>query len=102
MELIELTDGRKFPQYKGETLSWSIGLYHTLTDQREGFPRMRTVIRAMQQYRPEDLKRERYEMLKASFGHMFGHNAKVALAVIDEEIENAERHQSAQSARPIS
>ena len=86
MELITLKDGRKFPQYNGETLSWSIGLYHTLTDQREGFPRMRTVIRAMREHRPEELKRERYEMLKASFGNMFGHNAKIALTVIDQEI----------------
>ena len=71
MELTTLKDGRKFPQYNGETLSWSIGLYHTLTDQREGFPRMRTVIRAMREYMPEELKRERYEMLKASFGNSF-------------------------------
>lgn len=90
VELITLSDGRVFPQYEGETLSWYIGLYHTTAEERLGFPRMRTVIRAMLAHRPEDLERERYQMLKASFDRVFGRIARVMLAVIDEEIAAAE------------
>ena len=53
----------KFPEYNGETLSWSIDLYNTLAEERIGYPRARVVIRAMAEYRPDQLKRERYELL---------------------------------------
>jgi hypothetical protein len=83
---ITLEDGRVFPQYQGEALSWSIGLYHTFTEAQAGYPRMRAVIKAMIACRPEQIERERRELLKASFDRMFGHNAKKALAVIEDEL----------------
>jgi len=54
-ELITLEDGRKFPQFEGKPLSWSIGLYHTIAEANIGYPKMRAVIRAMREYRPEQL-----------------------------------------------
>lgn len=86
MDTITLADGRVFPQYEGESLSWSIGSYQTLNEERQGFPRMRAVIRAMMAHRPAQLETERREYLRASFGSMFGHNALQALRVIDEEM----------------
>ena len=79
-------DGLRFPVYENELLSWSPGLYYTWNEQQAGFPRMRAVIRAMRQYRPLDLERERRELLKASFDRMFGHNARKALEVLEQEI----------------
>lgn len=79
-------DGREFPQYNGELLSWTLSL--TLADEEEGCPRLRTVVRAMREHRPEQLERERYEMLKGSFVRMFGRNAKKVLDVIEQEINN--------------
>lgn len=81
-----LGDGRAFPQYDGETLSWCTGLYHTAAEERIGFPRMRAVIRAMIAHRPEQIERERREMLKASFCRIFGRNARKSLNVIEEEL----------------
>lgn len=77
-------DGRQFPQFNGKLLSWTLEL--TYTDEIAGFPKLRTVIRALKEYRPEQLERERREILRASFDRMFGHNAKKVLAVIEEEI----------------
>ena len=86
-KLIEqLEDGRTFPAYNGETLSWSPGLYTSLIEQRAGYPRMRAVLRAMKEYRPEQLERERRALLKASFDRMFGNAAKASLRVIEEII----------------
>jgi hypothetical protein len=76
--------GHEFPIYKGQLLSWSLSM--TLADEREGFPKMRTVIRAMIERRPDQLRQERYEMLKGSFDKMFGHNARKCLEVIDSEL----------------
>ena len=84
-----LADGRVFPVYNGEALAWSLGLYHTTAESEIGYPRMRAVIRAMIKYRPEQLERERIDMLKGSFDRIFVHNAKVALAVIEEELNRA-------------
>ncbi len=84
-----LADGRTFPAYGDETLSWSIGLYHTFAEEQAGFPRMRAVIRAMLAHRPEQVERERREMLKASFDRIFGHNARKCLNVIEEEMQKA-------------
>ncbi len=78
-------DGREFPEYQGELLSWSIGLYNTFDEARIDYPKMRTVIRALLVYRPEQVERERREMLKASFGSLFGHNARKVLTVIEQE-----------------
>jgi hypothetical protein len=81
-QLTTLEDGRQFPTYNGDTLSWCIS--STLSDEQEGFPRLRAVVRAMRDYRPEQLQRERHEELKATFNQMFGHNARKVLRVIDE------------------
>lgn len=81
VELIKNASGYEFPVYNGELLSWVISL--TLADELEGFPRAKAVIRAMQQYRPEQLERERVEMLKGSFDPIFGHNARKALRLIE-------------------
>jgi hypothetical protein len=75
--------GYEFPMYDGKLLSWAVSL--TLADEQEGFPRARTIIQAMRERRPEQLARERYEMLKGSFDSIFGHNAKKCLDLIDEE-----------------
>ena len=77
--------GYEFPIYNGELLSWHLS--STLDDQRQGFPKMRTVIRAMIERCPEQLAKERHEMLKGSFDKMFGHNAKTVLDVIDSELQ---------------
>ncbi len=78
-------DGALFPVYNGELLSWSIGLYMTANEEKAGFPRAKRVIQAMRKYRPEQLERERVEMLKGSFDRMFGHNAKKVLRLIERE-----------------
>lgn len=82
-------DGRMFPAFEGCTLAWSIGFYTSTNEERAGYPRMRAVIQAMLAYRPEQVERERREMLKSSFDRMFGHNAKKVLAVIEDEISKA-------------
>ena len=81
-------DGREFPILDGELLSWSIGVYMTLEQQRLGYPKARAVVRAMIDHRPEQLRSERYEMLKGSFDRVFGHNAGACLEVIDSEKAN--------------
>jgi hypothetical protein len=79
-------DGREFPQYNGQLLPWAISI--TLQDEEEGYPRLRTVIRAMREHRPAQLERERIEMLKGSFDRVFGSNAKKVLNVIEQEIRS--------------
>lgn len=86
-DLVTLDDGRQFPQYNGEALTWDPGCYHTIAEEQAGFPRMRAVIQAMRVHRPEQLEHQRMEMLKGSFNKMFGHNARKALAIIEEETE---------------
>jgi hypothetical protein len=76
--------GYEFPMYNGQLLSWDISL--TLADELEGFPRARTVIAAMRIRRPEQLERERREMVKASFDKLFGHKAKKCLDLIEQEL----------------
>lgn len=80
---IKLDDGRVFPVYDGEALSWSTGLYHTIAEAREGYPRMRAVIRAMKTERPEQLAKERAELVKGCSDRSFGHTSKIALALLD-------------------
>jgi len=81
---ITLDDGRVFPLYKGEVLSWPIGSTFTWKDEQEGYPRTRLVLSLTDD---TTLERERYEELKASFNKMFGHQAKKLLALIEMEIE---------------
>lgn len=82
--LITLDDGRVFPEYDGKPLAWDVGAYFTASEQNAGYPRMRAVILAMQAHRPEQLERERRDMLKGSFDRLFGHNARRCLAVIED------------------
>jgi hypothetical protein len=82
-----LADGRMFPSYNGEVLSWDIGLYMTHNEETKGYPRARSVIAAMKEYRPVELEKERLEMLRASFNRMFGCNVRSVLRLIEQEIE---------------
>lgn len=85
--VITLEDGRMFPVYEGEPLSWILD--NSFGEQQKGYPKARAVIRAMMVYRPEQLERERREMLKCSFDRMFGMNAKRMLDLIEEELAGA-------------
>ena len=76
-----------YPEYNGEKLSWSLGLYFTHAEEEAGFPRMRAVIRAMLHERPVQLERERQDALIASSNRMFGHNAAKQLRVIEDELK---------------
>lgn len=88
IELITLNDERVFPGYNGEALCWDIGAYNSVDEERAGYPRMRAVIRAMIEHRPDQIERERHEMLRASFDRMFGHQAKRSLRVIEDELSS--------------
>ncbi len=79
-------NGRLFPAHNGKALSWVISATHE--DRVEGFPRLRSVIRAMRELRPEQLAQERRELIKDSFGQLFGHNAKELLKVIESEVQS--------------
>lgn len=81
-----MINGNPFPLYNDAPLSWSIGLYHTFAEEEAGFPKARTVIRAMRVRRPDQLEQERASYLRASFDRMFGHNAKRMLTIIDDEL----------------
>lgn len=82
--------GKLFPSFNGELLSWSIGAYQTPREAQNDYPRMRTVIRAMLEHgMASAVEHERREMVKASFDPVFGNNAKVALRVIEEELNAA-------------
>lgn len=80
--------GFEFPMYNGKLLSWTLSL--TLADEQQGCPKLRTVVRAMIERRPEQLFQEKRDLLRASFDRMFGHNAKKVLRVIDEELASPE------------
>lgn len=81
--VITLPDGRMFPAYDNEPLSWDVGVYFTLNEERQGYPRLRTVLAAMREYRPDQLEREKRELLKGTFDKVFGHNARKLLALIE-------------------
>lgn len=83
IELGKSEHGHDFPIYQGKLLSWTLEL--TLDDEQAGFPKLRFMVNAMRQYRPEQLKRERIEMLKRSFDRVFGHNARKVLSIIEQE-----------------
>lgn len=76
--------GAEFPMYKGQLLSWHLSM--TWEDEQAGFPKLKTVIHAMIERRPKELQKERYNLLKASFDRMFGHNAKKMLEIINDEL----------------
>ncbi len=80
-----LEDGRVFPTLDGPALSWDIGSCFTLADEQNGYVKTLRLIRAFRELRPEQLERERRELVKASFNRMFGHNAKKLLALVEGE-----------------
>lgn len=89
MARIKLADGREFPTHDGVTpLSWQVSSHFTLQDEREGYPRCKAVLAETSD---EQLEKDRYENLKASFGSLFGHNAKKLLVLIESEIERRKR-----------
>jgi hypothetical protein len=83
---VAVSDRREFPVHRGEPLAWDVGLYNTLAEERLDFPKMRAVIRAMQEHRPRQLDHEWRVIRRASFSRMFGMNASVVLDVIESEI----------------
>ena len=82
-------DGRQFPTYDGELLSWDISSAGTIRDEQEGWPRTRAIVRAFIAYRPEQLERERRNLVKASFDRIFGKNAEKLLDVVEQEMQSA-------------
>ena len=84
--IITLDDGRTFPSLDGTPLPWV--LQNTWEDQEAGFPKLRAVIRAMRDHRPNELLRERERLAKDSFNKLFGHNAETVLRVVNEELTN--------------
>lgn len=82
--LKRLDDGREFSIFGEEVLAWSVGLYMTINEEHAGFPRARTVIRAMRVYRPDSLLREHRDSLRGIFG-MFHGNARRMLLLLEEE-----------------
>jgi hypothetical protein len=74
---------RDFPVYEGEKLSWSLNT--TNEDRSKGYPRLRTVVRAMIEQRPDQLDREKRDLVKGSFDRAFGAESKRVLAIIEEE-----------------
>ena len=82
-KLITLEDGREFPLFKGEPLSWSSGLYMTNREEKAGYQKALAVLRCSADI---VLMTERQEMLKASSDRIFGHNAKKHLVLIDRVI----------------
>ena len=80
-------NGNPFPSFEGEALSWSIGLYDTLNEHKAGYPRLRTVVRAMAEHRPQQLADECKMLRRASFDRMFGNAARHQLSIIESELQ---------------
>ena len=90
MATITLEDGRTFPEYQGEALSWSLELYNTWNEEQADFPKARAVLAELSLDR---LTAAYSSYLRDSFDRIFGHNAKKILNLIEAEIE-ARRVQS--------
>ena len=84
---VETTEGYIYP-HTGDMkpLCWDFAAYHTATEERAGFPKMRAVIRAMIVHRPEQIRREYRELVKASFNKTFGYNARTQFNVLVDEL----------------
>jgi len=82
MLTITLDDGRVFPCYDGQPLSWDIGVYF-IPSEAPIYPKARAVIVAMKEQRPAQLARERRELRQGSFDRTFGKNAAQLLKFID-------------------
>lgn len=76
-------ESRPFPEYKGEKLSRSPGLYLTDAEAKVDYPKLKAVLADMTD---EELAKERSDALKGSFDRLFGHNAKKMLNLVDNEI----------------
>jgi hypothetical protein len=81
-----ISNGNLFPEFEGKALSWSIGAYDTINEAKLGHPRMKTVIRAMREYRPDQLETERRLLVRGSFDRVFGNAAKAQLKILEETI----------------
>lgn len=80
--LLHLPDGRSFPQYPiGTALSWEPEI--TLLDEQEGYPRLRAVLNALSDYRPERLQAIRCDCLKGYGDPVFGHASLKLLKLIE-------------------
>lgn len=78
-----LPDGRTFVRYHdGSLLSWSPTLYDTLAEERADYPRMRAVVAAMREHRPDDLAREIREHRATLLGRVFRGSARV-MAILE-------------------
>lgn len=62
-------------------------VYFTTADEQQGYPETLDRLRA---YPLEDLLRERMTFIKASFDRAFGGNAKRALALVEQVIDERE------------
>jgi cation transport regulator ChaB len=82
-----------FPEHEGKPLSWDPGSYHTHSEEKAGFPKMRTVDQAMAEHRPEQLRSLHHELIRSSMGGgLFKHNAEKQLGVVKEEMAKANFH----------
>ncbi len=77
-----LPDGRVFPVYNGEVLSWNISM--TDADAAAGYPKTKAVIAAMREHKPQQLEAERREMVKASMTGIHRGPAKKVLELIEQ------------------
>jgi hypothetical protein len=67
-QFITLPDGRRFPAYEGEALSWDFGIYLTAKEEHIGLARARAVLAALAAERSDQLQREYQEALKGCIG----------------------------------
>lgn len=81
---ITLSDGRVFPCYNGEALSWNPGGQFTIADGEQGYPRTRAVLRALREHRPEQFAREKADALRGCFG-LFRGNGERFYRIVEEE-----------------
>ena len=90
--IVTFPDGRVFPEYDGEALSWDPGSYFTHGQEQLGYPKSKAVIRAMRTHRPDQFEKEKRQLVKDSFGRMFGHNAKKLLALYESNPRKGKRN----------
>lgn len=81
--MVTLEDGRTFPNYGAEVLSWNIGSSFTRQDEAEGNPRTLAVLRAMRDHRPEQFAREHPQLVRDTFNLLFGQVAKRLLRLYE-------------------
>lgn len=83
--MVQLPDGRLFPCYNGEVLTWALGSHFTHADELEGYPRTKAQIAALRAHRPDVLEYECRQLVKSALAdRLFGHKAEELLNLIDE------------------